>query len=109
MIDYEVLIEVYCNVCHIKLEDDKDNINILCGKCWEEIPLKKLMDIMKDILNEKEWETYDGIGFKDSEDKKTFMKGIRYGIEHAFFELALNYGGDKGIDLFEEISGWKKL
>jgi|ERR1700693_1598388 len=106
MIDSEVTITGNCDECENKINLDMEAIYIFHEECFHNNSLSRMKRIMKEILDKKEWEIYDGIGFKNDEDKKMFMKGIKYGIEHAFFWYADDLGGDDGVRLFEEISDW---
>jgi len=108
MIESELIITSNCDECEKKIDLEDEVCLIFHEECLNKNHLSNMKDIMKDILDEKEWETYDGVGLKNDEDKKNFMNGIKYGIKHALFWYADKLGGSDGVILFEEIGGHDK-
>jgi len=107
-IDCEVKVTADCDFCEKEIDLDNECVWTAHHECEYSENLKNTIEKIKDILNKKEWEDHDGyVGFENKDEKDGFMRGIKFGMEHAFFCYVSDSFGDEGVSLFEKIVGWK--
>ena len=105
MIDTNIEITGNCDECEEKINLDEECIYLFHEDCFNKYAIKMMKDAMTDVItNNKAWEDYDHyVGFKNEEEKKCYMDGIREGMRHAFFWYADYYGND-GVLVFESLN-----
>ena len=87
-----------------------------CYECKEKNNnelLKNAYDILIDEIEERKCYTINGeygyVGFKSEDEKETFLRGFKCGIEGAMLEIALIYSeSGLGDDLWKKIEKIKK-
>ena len=102
-----ILLEIttQCLECKKETKMDSDEYFFTCDECQE----KQETILGKHLLNhlyDNGESVLDGthlVGFKSEQEKYIFMRGVRYGYDHAGFKI-MYYFGDIYIKLLEELS-----
>lgn len=107
-IDYEVKVTAKCDGCEKPIDLDNDCSYIYHQDCSDIYPMEIIKDVIESSLKERQWEDYDHyIGFKNEEEKKCFMRGIRKGMSHMLFTFVSHFGDD-AIYLWEKFNKLSK-